>query len=274
MNRNIVWESVCFNINSINSFCLPPKIFNELSIKVKNELNLDKLPTQKEIINYLDLTEANLDKKISLYLSDNKLIKHFKIYNVVPINKYGLEEIKLKEFFNRLEIIYPDFKYGKMIGFTDMENIPNYNYFDFNLYPPFSKNNKYYIPFLNISSDENVGHWTGIYCSLDKGIVYYYDSLNRDIKKTYKKLIDKIVDKMKKIKQTNNIIVRRNNKQTQYYNAYCGVYQMYFLACCLNFDKAIENKEVFINKLNEHINEDLGEDLIEQYITKMFFYSN
>ena len=158
-----------------------------------------------------------------------------------------------------------------------MENLPEYNYFNFDLLPPFTKNTKYYIPFLNITSKDNVGHWTGIYCSLNKGIIYYYDSLNKDIKPIYKKLIEKISNKMEKIrkslKMNEKVIIKRNNKQTQYYNAYCGVYQMYFLACCLNFDKATDDKNIYLNKLNEHVNEDLNEELIEQYITKMFFNS-
>jgi hypothetical protein len=269
--------SICINSKNIKNLCLNNNDYNLLRINIKNQFNLNDLPSLNEIIKLLNLNNKNIENEIINIIGNDSLSKYYKIFNDRPIINYGMEVTKIKEVLSKYELIYPDLLAGKNVAFTDMDKITNkklissYNYLNFDENPPFSRGNKFYcVPFLNIKLSESSGHFTAIFCSLPKNCILYYDSLTRSIHSTYMTLIKNIANEIKKINKTKKVYFEKNLKQTQNKNAYCGIYMLHFILTCLilEHNKDYDNNfEKYYKKIVSLTENNINEKTIENIIT-------
>lgn len=267
-------ESICFLQGSDNRLCLLTKDYLKLQSLVKKEHNLNFLPNMKLIKELLNIkNDKDIKDKLQnfFYKNDKCLYRRLSIYfkeSVDPIDKEGLTATALLNWFKKISIIYPDFRYSKNPVFTDMEKLPDeLNYLNFKYHNPFKTNYFYYV-FLNIPSNKHVGHWCGLLISQKTNRIYYYDSLNKVINPAYNKIIKKIKEEMKEINGEEPTFWR-NQIATQDQNKFCGVYQLHFIIIILNLEK---NNNISHKLLTKYLEVMTNEKCIENVSNFLYHY--
>jgi hypothetical protein len=279
-NHFVMNETNCIFDTNKNPICLPTKVYEKLRIKVMNKFNLKNLPSLNEIKDLL-LIDSNiqLENRIKEFL-DEKVDEEFRV-KVPNIYYHGLSGYNLIKIFDKLQKYYDYFHYrGPCL--LDYNKSWMYDYSDFVKYPINYNNNKiyniYYLLLLTIkSTDFKPGHWIGI-CIVENAI-FYYDSLNGNIRPEFKNLLDLISIELKL--QYPNILSWRNNKQVQTSGKHCGVFQIHFITTILELYKQkklfnvsgniLKTKSINNELLSHYLQDDLSQSVIEKTIANYFY---
>lgn len=268
-------SGICLMGANGNRMCLSSKQFANLRYKVMNVYKLDHEPDVFEIKKLLNIkSPVEIIHKVINFMQDSNLEVNYKV-QVPRIDDYGLSGLSVITVCKKLMHFYPNFHYrGPCL--LDYENSPNYDYSNLRKYPLFKSGDNsydmYYILLLNIPlSYFRSGHWIGLFVLKDA--IFYYDSLNEDIKEEFQMLINTILLNLKL--GENRIKMWRNTKQTQFSGKYCGVFQIHFL-CIIIFlynrgQLFKSNGDINVNKLNFYLQDNLRQETIESTIAKHFF---
>lgn len=266
--------TTCFNTSS-SPICMTSRCYERLRTKVINKFKLNYTPTLDDIKKLLDIkNDINLESKIYNFLHETAL-EEFK-EKVPNIYNNGLNGLDMMKVFDKLKFYYPMFHHrGPCL--RDYERIWSADYSDFSKFPLFYHSGEnfkiYYLLLITISSTEfRPGHWIGI-CVVDNAI-FYYDSLNGEIKPEFVKLLNLISIELKL--SHSNVLTWRNNIRTQIDGKHCGVFQLHFATTIIQL---YNRGELFLNspkrinkeKLSYYLETELTQDVIEKTIAGYFF---
>jgi len=271
-NNNSLFES------NDNIICITSKIYEKIRIKLMDKFKLKNLPSLNEIKELLSINQnVQLEDKIKEFLFNETREFQIKVPNIFF---HGLSGNNLIKIFDKLTNYYNFHYRGPCL--LDYKDSWLYNYSDFIKYPINYNNNKiydvYYLLLLTIkSTDYKPGHWIGI-CVVENAI-FYYDSLNGDIRPEFKNLLDLFLIQLKL--QYNNILSWRNNKQIQISGKHCGVFQIHFITTILVLYKQkrlfnisgdiIKTKTINNDLLCHYLQDNLTQNDIEKKISNYFY---
>ena len=164
-----------------------------------------------------------------------------------------LSTIDINQVLYQYEEKYPDFKFLGAVprDFMDLDYLP-FQKFNFENFE--SEGYKRFGVIFNTDKSSGRGkHWISLFCDLDKGQIYFSDSMGtRQPKEVneFMKIIEKYLIEVKKIQEPD---VRYNKTQHQKGNSECGVYSINFILRLLKgktFDH-LTRKRLTDNQVNK-----------------------
>lgn len=230
------------NIEILNPKKYKQYLVNEISKRVGDKCTNQKCWTKQEFIHQME----------------DKAREEFMKYTFRPDSPQGkytwLSTYDIDDAMRQYEKIYPDYKFFGAVPMDfaklyDLE-ISNPDYADY-----YKKGKKRLGLVLNLDDhDQSGSHWVSLFTDLEKGCIYYFDSVGVKPEPRVRALMRKQAEFMKSMgKNLDDIKIDYNKVQHQKKNTECGVYSINFLVRMLRGDDFNElcNSPVVDDRINK-----------------------
>jgi len=280
-------EEVCApNIEDINNSCIDLKTLI-MMVKAYNKYVIENNMKEKIILLRQDL-EIRDPTKYKKYIVDNfterfgdkctnqrcwtkqEFMKYLDktITDVLenetfapngPQGKFEwLNSLHINDTLNQFMNIYPEFMFFGAVP-LDFEKISDIGKIDFDELKKIGKTKIGMI--INLDThDKDGSHWVSLFADIEKGGVYFFDSVGKPPKKEIAFFMNKIAEYCEK-SGIQNVRIEYNDEQNQYGNSECGVYSISFILRMLKF-----------NSFEEIIKHPVSDDLVN--VCRPFYFND